>query len=404
MNRQIRNFFVMVLFSIIALHGSASAQQLEFVQSIPMETDLGNKHFRNTTEVWLEMIKGAKKTIDVEVFYICSKPGQPLEKITTAIEEAAGRGVKIRIIIDSKFFKKYPEPATSLGKLPNVSVRVIDFAPVAGGIMHAKFFVVDRKSVFMGSQNFDWRALNQIHEMGVKINSPQIAREFDRIFSLDWHICKEPDGEYRGISKSMTGKVNRNHPVTLLYRGSKCTLYPAFSPPGLTYGGQETELSQILHLLKNAKKQVSIQVMTYSPVKFNKKGKPWMTLDNAIKAAADRGVKVRLIVSSWSVGNSKLPYLKSLDAHKNIQVRVSRVPRHSSGYIPFARVEHCKFMVVDDDLCWVGTGNWQYGYFFTSRNAAVVIKGIKPAADLAEGFKKSWTAPFVKPISKLKRK
>ena len=45
---------------------------------------------------------------------------------------------------------------------------MIDIGTVAGGVQHAKFFIVDGEEVFLGSQNFDWRALKHIHELGVR--------------------------------------------------------------------------------------------------------------------------------------------------------------------------------------------------------------------------------------------
>ncbi len=395
-------FLTLLIFSLCIF--PVPAQQLEFVQSIPHETDLGNKIFRDTLTTWLDMINGARESIDIEVFYISTKDGEPFDQVIQAIKTAGERGVKVRIMVDSEFFKKYPEPATSLGKLPNITMRVINYEPVAGGIMHAKFFIVDRKEVFLGSPNFDWRAMHHIHELGVRIKSPETASEFHRIFQLDWGIAEDVEGEYRGISASMVGRINRRNPVKLNYRGEECTLYPAFSPPGLTYGGLENELEEILRLLKTARNEVMIQVMSYAPQPRDPKQVPWMLLDDVIKDTADRGVKVRLIVSNWSIGKDKIPYLRALDRHDNIQVKISSVPKHSSGHIPFARVEHCKFMIIDNELSWIGTGNWQYGYFFTCRNAGVVIAGKKPAEDLRESFEKSWSAPFVKPVLESRQK
>ena len=86
-------------------------QNIELVESIPVETTLDNPDIRNTLEVWLEMINSAETTLDIEQFYISNEKGEPLDIILGAIIAAGKRGVKVRIIIDSKMYKTYPEDA-----------------------------------------------------------------------------------------------------------------------------------------------------------------------------------------------------------------------------------------------------------------------------------------------------
>ena len=149
---------MIVMFGLAVSATSAWPQAqppLELVESIPVETILDNPDIRNTREVWLEMISGARRALDIEQFYISNAPGEALDTIITAIMQAAERGVRVRLIVDSRMYKTYPGTAESLGQRPGIVMRVIDFAKIAGGVQHAKFFIVDGKAVFLGSQNFD---------------------------------------------------------------------------------------------------------------------------------------------------------------------------------------------------------------------------------------------------------
>jgi len=117
------------------------------------------------------------------------------------------------------------------------------------------------------------------------------------------------------------------------------------------------------------------------------------TLHRALLAAAARGVKVKLIVSDWVVGGRGEPDLRALAATPGIEVRISQVPEWSGGYIPFARVEHCKFMVADSSWLWLGTSNWEPSYFVATRNIAITVHH-GPLARRARGiFETSWNAP-----------
>lgn len=41
-------------------------------------------------------------------------------------------------------------------------MRKVNFSLLTGGVLHSKFWIVDRKHVFIGSANMDWRAITQV--------------------------------------------------------------------------------------------------------------------------------------------------------------------------------------------------------------------------------------------------
>lgn len=43
-----------------------------------------------------------------------------------------------------------------------VQVRKVPFGRLTGGVLHSKFWIVDRKHIFLGSANMDWRSLTQV--------------------------------------------------------------------------------------------------------------------------------------------------------------------------------------------------------------------------------------------------
>jgi len=134
-------------------------------------------------------------------------------------------------------------------------------------------------------------------------------------------------------------------------------------------------------------------LLSYSPL--DKKTQYWSKLDNALREAAARGVVVNLLVSDWNISADELPYLQSLDILPNINLKISSIPEYSAGYIPFARVEHCKYMIVDESLSWIGTSNWSRNYFYDSRNLGLKIENATFAKTLRNIFLKSWDSPYV---------
>ncbi len=46
--------------------------------------------------------------------------------------------------------------------LLGAEVRGVDLQNITGGILHTKLWVVDKKHMYLGSANMDWRSLTQV--------------------------------------------------------------------------------------------------------------------------------------------------------------------------------------------------------------------------------------------------
>ena len=385
-----------------AASGGASSVELTIAESVPEETVYGSTLTARPLEVWLAMINGAAKTLDIEEFYIATVPGEPMEQVLAAIKAAAGRGVKVRVMVDSVMMKESGAPLADLGSAANIETRVINYKKLGGGIQHSKFFVVDSRSVYVGSQNFDWRSLKHIHELGLKIESPHAALTFETIFEADWLMAASRDKadgvEY--FKKPVAAAVTSKKPEKALLNGREVSYYTAFSPKELKPQKFSAEIDELTGLIKKAKKSLSAQVMTYSLKDYGDKEK-WRGLDNAFREAAKRGVTVRLIFADWSMGGKGDSDIKELSKVKNITVKISSLPQYSGGFVPFARVEHCKYLVADDKYGFISTSNWSRNYFYDTRGAAVIIAGAAAVEALNDVFYKAWDGPYVKAVDPL---
>nr|HRD18469.1 phospholipase D-like domain-containing protein [Candidatus Neomarinimicrobiota bacterium] len=348
-------------------------------------TILDNPEIRNTSEVWAEMIGAADETIDLEQYYISNAVDEPLEPIIKLIEQAARRGVKARIIVDARMAKTYPETINRLTKTKNITIRQSQTFNRNDGVQHAKYFIIDGKEVFIGSQNFDWRALEHIHEVGLRIRHPEYARLMTELFEMDW--------DYAVLNKMPGRKLTEPHNFKVAIAPGDTVKFTASGSPARNLpDGMTSDEKVILELIRCAKKEINIQLLYYSPL--DKKTQYWSKLDNALREAAVRGVVVNLLVSDWNISADELPYLQSLDILPNINLKISSIPEYSAGYIPFARVEHCKYMITDESLCWIGTSNWSRNYFYDSRNLGLKIENATFAKTLRNIFLKSWDSPY----------
>ncbi len=86
--------------------------------------------------------------------------------------------------------------------------------------------------------------------------------------------------------------------------------------------------------------------------------------------------------------------LKKLEPLPNIEVKLVTIPPWSGGFVPFARVIHAKYLVADGREAWIGTSNWEKGYFYDSRNVGVVIRGGSIPKTLDQFFLDGWNGPY----------
>lgn len=374
------------------------AAELQFVESVPDETVYGSTYTVRPQAVWLDMIGTSSKTLDIEEFYIADQAGEALEPVLAAVKDAVKRGVKVRLIVDSAMMSETKKALPAL-KEAGVDARVINFKKAVGGVQHSKFFIVDGKELYVGSQNFDWRSLTQIHELGLRIKSPLAAADFGRVFEADWAIAGGADPK-KTLAKKGKALVSAAKPEKAMLGGTEVSYSLAFSPKGAVPAGMDTEITEMIKLIDAAKKTVRGQVMTYSIEEHG--SKRWAELDSAFRKAAARGVKVELAFADWGMGGKSDRDIKALSRTDNIIVKISALPLHSRGLIPYARVEHLKYLVADGETGFVTTSNWGPGYFLTSRGAAVILKGAPAAAVLEDIFYRVWTGPYVLPVDPVK--
>lgn len=349
---------------------------IEIVETPPTETTLDHPDVPNAADVWLVMIQGAKRSLDISHFYISNTPDGKLEPILRAIEEAAARGVRVRLLVDMKFYMRYPESVDRLGGR-GVIVRKMDLR-LRDGVQHAKYMVVDEADAFVGSQNMDYRALEHIQEIGARVRVPAIAAALLQVFEHDWQ------GAGGDVHAPPLKAPAFSIPATVTLGGETVRILPTASPKDLLPAGVPWELPELIARIDGAERTLDVQVLTYRTKMRG--GAPWTDLDDALRRAAKRGVRVRMLVADWSKRQASLEGLRELARVPGISIRFIVIPQSSTGFIPFARVAHAKYMVVDGKSAWIGTSNWEGDYFTVSRNVGLFVDGTTIAGPLTRIF------------------
>lgn len=378
------------LFALIGLPFAVEAVHrppVRVVVTIPEEISLPLEDFPQARGEWIRMIQEAERTIEVAQFYVFSEAGREIEPIIAELESAGRRGVAVRFLVSSTFLANDTATIERLRALPNHELRVLDCEPLNAGALHAKYWIFDRSRVYVGSQNFDWRSLSQVMETGLAIDDAALAARLGQIFAVDWATAARGTNPTPADLAAAGGDSGPAVSGDLELVASP----PAWNPPGVR--SAETAL---VELLRSARHSIRVQVLSYGTV--SDRSRYWPVLDQALRAAAVRGVKVQLLVSHWNTSAPQVDHLKSLSLVPNIEVRIVTLPEHSTGFIPYARVIHSKVMVVDSGVLWCGTSNWSSSYFEKQRNVEIIARREELAAHGARIHDALWSSPYAAPI------
>ena len=362
----------------------AAAPAVQLVETFPVETSLDNADLPDAHAVWTAMLAGARQSLDVAEFYASNEAGTRLEPIVAAIEAAAARGVRVRFLAEERFYRTYPETLDRLGRKRGIEVRRFEVGKLMGGVLHAKYFVVDGEEAFIGSQNFDWRALTHIQELGVRLRVPSVVRALLDVYEADW-------AQAGGKAPPPSRQQEPAFPATVVQDGDTLRLTPVFSPREHLPDPSLWDLPRLVQMLAAARRTVRVQLLTYRSV--DRDSTYFADLETALRAAAARGVQVQLLLADWCKRRGTIEGLQSLQSLPNLEVKLVTIPPAAAGFIPFARVIHAKYLVVDGRTFWLGTSNWEKDYFYSSRNVGLIVEG-GMARRLDRFFTDNWNSPY----------
>jgi len=148
----------------------------------------------------MQMINAAERTLDLQYFIF--RGDETGRLLTDAVLRAADRAVRVRILTNSlesssvlmaqAGYMHYRVPLLEDG------VELYEIRSLLGNArgsgqsaaiprygnysLHAKLFVFDRQRLFIGSMNFDQRSMHLNTEIGLIIDSPELAQQVSARF------------------------------------------------------------------------------------------------------------------------------------------------------------------------------------------------------------------------------
>ena len=306
-----------------------------------------NKCSTTVCKEFVKLVDSTNQSIDIAIYGYDENPA-----ITTALQHAKKRGVKIRFVYDENF-----DPSKDYYKNNKIITDLSDVyksdktgsKTLSGMIMHNKFVIFDDTTVFTGSMNFSGSGLsgydvNDIVIINSKAAAQLYKKEFEQMLGGKFHTQKE----------------KLNLPNIFQIGSSEVEIY--FSP-------KDKQSSRIIELIKDAKYYIYIPTFLITHTQISE----------ALISAKKRGVDVRVIIDA---NNTRIK------SSKHTLLRNSGVLVKTENY---AGKLHSKSMVIDDKYVITGSMNFSNNGENKNDENTLVIKSRKIAKAYKDFFIYLWT-------------
>ncbi|XP_067847772.1 5'-3' exonuclease PLD3 isoform X2 [Heptranchias perlo] len=346
--------------------------------------------YQSTYNSWINLINMASSSLDIASFYwtltgsdinVTDPTSKPGEILLHELGKLPSKNISVRIASSTFSFPDQLSTDLKILKEKGIHIRKVNFHKLMSGVLHTKLWIVDKKHIYIGSANMDWRALTQVKELGAVVyNCSCLANDFSKIFEAYWSLGQPNATIPSPWPSSYSTKFNKETPLEIKLNGTAAKTYFSSSPPRMCPKGRTTDLDAILSGINAAKKFLYVSVMEYFPTsRFLRHVLYWPCIDDSLRRAAiERHVHVQMLIGYWShTDKSMLAYLQSLHALRNIKkvhfdVKLFIVPVGKFGNIPYARVSHAKYFVTEN-IAYIGTSNWSFDYFNSTTGVGLLI-------------------------------
>jgi cardiolipin synthase len=308
----------------------------------------------------IDLIDHAGQSIDIATFILGND--ETGDAVLAALTRSAGRGVRVRLLMDALGSFHVSKKALSL--LAASGGRYAFFMPMMhlpfrgrGNLRnHRKITVVDNATAIIGGMNIAREYMGTTvdvrrwHDLSLIVKGPVLA-DLHHVFCSDWEFAAKQSTEKDPMPDS---------------GGPSATTALQVVPSGPDVDGDPLYES-ILTALFKAQHRVWIVTPYFIPDEM---------LVKSICIAAKRGIDVRIVVPQ--VSNHKLADLVRRDYLRQVQMSGAKICNFTPGML------HGKVILVDDELGIVGSMNMDIRSFFLNYEIALFIYNERAVCELAE--------------------
>lgn len=329
--------FLGLVLSFQAFSQTADQDFLSHLESLQSPQYISTPE--NTHQALYDAFDAAKSTIRVGIFGISDR------QIIDHLVAAEQRGVDVTVICDS-YCTKSPTKKQLIDRLSASGVKVYT-ASSGFSISHWKMFVVDENLAFISTMNFISMS-DEMRDMGVFIRNPSVIKEILSVFNQDIENSK-----------------------------NQTALTPELSQPNLVWSPVNSE-AKITALIQSAQSSIDIWIENMGE----------HTVQQALKDALTRGVKVRVLTSLCGLGMPPKVHYPILHDLMSSGASVKGEPYPASHDVPYI---HAKSINVDQRTVYLGSENFSYNSLMKSRELGIIFSDSEIINKMHSLYEKDWS-------------
>ncbi|MBP1953261.1 phosphatidylserine/phosphatidylglycerophosphate/cardiolipin synthase-like enzyme [Halarchaeum rubridurum] len=301
-------------------------------------------------------------------------------RVAAALRDAAARGVRVRVLVEGGpvggVSAREAALLDSLAATPNVTVTVIDGPHARYPFHHAKYAVVD-DAALVTSENWDPSGVGgrATRGWGAVVRDPALADALAAVHRADsgWLDGVGWDAYRSNATFQPPSTANGTYPAA----------FPALSTSAERVSlvvSPDTSKRALVGFVENATETLAVEQMDFDPD---------TALWNATLAAAERGVRVRVLLSSaWYAREenaARAARLNERARRDGLDLRAKLVdPRGRYGHL------HVKGAIADGARVLVGSVNWNANAVNANRETDLVIADPEIGRYYARLFRADW--------------
>lgn len=276
----------------------------------------------------LQFIGAARQTLDVAVYLLSDR------EIMAALQAAVGRGVRVRVLMEEHPYGTGPGNGTAAATLKKGGAQVT-WGPPGFRFNHEKYAIRDGQAALVGTANWAYSAFTYNREYLVEDTDPTDIHQLSLIFEEDW---KRQPLEARDV-RLVVSPINAR--------------------------------SDFMALIGSARRRIDLE-----SEELQDPG-----IEDALVAASQRGVEVRLILPFPSSGRDSNAVGERRVIAGGVKVHRLRDPR-----------VHAKDIVVDQHEGFVGSENISTSSLDDNREVGVLIVDPRAIQIIEGSFDRDWNA------------
>ncbi|MCK4330815.1 hypothetical protein KAX02_13340 [candidate division WOR-3 bacterium] len=274
-----------------------------------------------------KLIQEAEKSVSISMFVV--KSGMKVDTLIKELENAAERGVKVKILLEDNI-EENQFMINSLNGIKNIDIKFDSPQKTT----HNKIIIIDENIILIGSTNWTESSLSYANEANVIINDKEIAEYFQEYFNFLWKDSSKDISSFKNFQGEIMPIIDRQY------------------------------FDTVNGMMRKATKRIFVMVYGFK-LTWSEESKGDMLADEIVKAKK-RGVKTKVLLeksgfNEWlnRMNSETIEYFKENDVEA----------RFDNENI----ITHSKVVIIDDVVI-LGATNWSYSGLEKWHNTDILIK------------------------------